>query len=170
MKISHPLIALIVVSLSIDLWAQENGSSNSLRDRKDFERWMSELSNWGRWGKEDQLGALNLLTPAMRQRALALAREGISVSLAREVEKEKAADNGSPFQHVMERAGTNNPGFSSADLFKVSYHGMVHTHIDSLCHMFHQGKMYNGFSQMEVTADGARKLSILNLKGGIMGL
>lgn len=129
---------------------------------------MVELSNWGRWGREDQLGALNLVTPAKRRQAIALVRDGVSVSLARNVEKEKAADNGSPFQHWMDRAGTNNPGFASSDTFKVSYHGMAHTHIDSLCHMWHQGKMYNGFSQAEVTAEGARKLGILNLKTGIL--
>lgn len=129
---------------------------------------MGELSNWGRWGTEDQLGALNLVTPAKRREALALAREGVSISLARTVEKERAVDNGSPFQHWMDRAGTNNPGFSSADTFKVSYHGMAHTHIDSLCHMFHGGKMYNGFSQTEVTGDGAKRLGIQNLKQGIL--
>jgi kynurenine formamidase len=114
------------------------------------------------------LGALNLVTPAKRRKALSLARAGISVSLARDVEKEKAADNGSPFIHLMDRAGTNNPGYSCADTFKVSYHGMAHTHIDSLCHMFHLGRMYNGFPQTEVTADGAGKLGILNLKQGIL--
>ncbi len=129
---------------------------------------MTELSNWGRWGKDDQLGALNLITPAKRKEALALVREGISVSLARDVEKEKATDNGSPFIHSMDRTGTNNPGFSCADTFKVSYHGMAHTHIDSLCHMFHEGKMYNGFSQTNVTAEGAQKLGVQNLKPGIL--
>lgn len=141
----------------------------SLRNRQDFERWMTELSNWGRWGKEDQLGALNLVTPTKRKEALALVRDGVSVSLARTVEKEKAVDNGSPFQHWMDRTGTNNPGFSSADTFKVSYHGMAHTHIDSLCHMFHAGRMYNGFQQTEVTSEGAQRLGIQNLKQGILG-
>ena len=27
------------------------------------DRWESELSNWGRWGKNDERGALNLITP-----------------------------------------------------------------------------------------------------------
>lgn len=148
--------------------AQTPAQSAGLRNRQDFERWMTELSNWGRWGTEDQLGTLNLVTPAKRKEALALVRDGVSISLARTVEKEKAVDNGSPFQHWMDRTGTNNPGFSSADTFKVSYHGMAHTHIDSLCHMFHAGKMYNGFSQTEVTSEGAQRLGIQNLKQGIL--
>jgi kynurenine formamidase len=68
----------------------------------------------------------------------------------------------------MDRAGTNNPGFSVADTYKVSYHGMAHTHIDSLCHMFVGGRMYNGFSQNEVLGDGAHKLGVQNLKGGLI--
>ena len=47
----------------------------------EFDRWMSEKSNWGRWGKDDQLGTLNLITDAKRKQALSLAKEGITVSL-----------------------------------------------------------------------------------------
>ncbi|MBN9692380.1 MAG: cyclase family protein [Verrucomicrobia bacterium] len=148
--------------------AEEVASTSVLRNRADFEVWMKELSNWGRWGPEDELGALNLVTPAKRQAAAALVREGVSVSCARLVEKEKAADNGAPFQHLMDRAGTNNPGYSSADTFRMSYHGLAHTHIDSLCHMFHQGRLYNGYPQSGITSEGAQRLGIANLKNGIV--
>ena len=67
----------------------------------DVDRWMTELSNWGRWGKDDQLGALNLITAAKRRQAAALVKEGYSVSLARDVEMEKALDNPSPFIQTM---------------------------------------------------------------------
>lgn len=148
--------------------APPTASRSDLRNRDDFGRWMTELSNWGRWGPADELGALNLVTPAKRLAALALVRDGVSVSLARDVEKVKAEDNGSPFQHLMDRAGTNNPGYSVADTFRVSYHGLAHTHLDSLCHMFHEGRMYNGYSQNEVLSDGAHRLGIQNLKNGIL--
>ena len=36
------------------------------------DRWMTELSNWGRWGKDDKIGALNLITPTKRKQAAAL--------------------------------------------------------------------------------------------------
>lgn len=49
------------------------------------QRWMTELSNWGRWGKDDQLGTLNLITPQKRQQALALASRGLVVSLEQPV-------------------------------------------------------------------------------------
>ena len=130
--------------------------------KTDIDRMMTELSNWGRWGKDDQLGAMNLITPAKRKQAALLVKEGVPVSLAHDVEKERAADNSNPFQHTMILAGQ-----FSLDSYSVSYHGYAHTHLDALCHVFYQGKMYNGFSQQEVTQKGAEKLSIRNLKEGI---
>jgi len=132
-----------------------------------IETWMKELSNWGRWGKQDELGALNLITPAKRRQAAALVRDGVSVSLARDAETEKAADNPSPFEHQMTSTGVNARGSYSLDRIGVSYHGWAHTHMDSLCHMFHEGLMYNGVPQTEVTAKGAQRLSIHNMKQGI---
>ena len=46
------------------------------------DQWMQELSNWGRWGADDQLGTVNLITPAKRREALALATTGEVVSLS----------------------------------------------------------------------------------------
>src|SRR3972149_3053387 len=50
--------------------AQRGGQSPGGRapvSKADVDRWMTELSNWGRWGPDDQLGALNLITPAKRR-------------------------------------------------------------------------------------------------------
>jgi kynurenine formamidase len=153
-------LAIGIVALHLTVFAQNSN--------QDFERLMREVSNWGRWGANDQLGALNLVTPTKRREALALVKEGVAVSLARDAEKVKAVDNGSPFLHSMDRTGTNNTSYSCADTYMVSYHGMAHTHIDSLCHFFHDGTMYNGFSQTNVIGSGALKLSIANLKQGVM--
>ena len=162
------LLCQLLAAFSCVLQAQESPAGTRPVSNEQFRKWMTELSNWGRWGRADQLGALNLVTPQKRKEALRLAREGVCVSLARDVETEKAVDNGSPFVHSMDRTGINNPGFSCADTFKVSYHGMAHTHIDSLCHMFFEGKMYNGFAQTNVTSEGALQLGIGNLKQGIV--
>jgi kynurenine formamidase len=134
--------------------------------KQDVEQWMKELSNWGRWGSSDELGAINLITPEKRRQAAALVRAGVSVSLARNAEKEKADDNPQPFLHEMTRSGLDQTEFS-LDRYSVSYHGYAHTHMDSLCHMFHDGKMFNGYAQTEVTPQGAGKLAILNFKSGI---
>jgi len=134
---------------------------------EDLDLWMEELSNWGRWGKEDQLGAINLITPAKRRQAAALVKEGVSISLARDPQTEKAIDNPRPYEHTMMiRTGSGDSG-SAMDSYSVSYHGFAHTHLDSLCHVFYQGKMYNGFSQQEVTDEGCGREDIHNLKEGI---
>jgi len=134
--------------------------------KADVDRLMTELSNWGRWGKDDQLGAINLITAAKRKQAVALVREGFSVSLAHDTEKEKSGDNPNPYEHTMVAVGL--AGQWSVDQFQILFHGYQHTHMDALCHMFWNGKMYNGFSQDEVTQKGAAKLAIQNLKQGII--
>jgi len=137
--------------------------------KADIEKWMTELSNWSRWGKADQMGTVNLITAAKKKQAAALVRDGITISLARTVETDRAVDNPSPFGHVMTSTGAQPlEGFYSMDTYTVSYHGYGHTHMDSLCHMFYQGHMYNGFSQSEVTRQGAQKLAVTNFKNGIV--
>ena len=62
----------------------------------DIQEWMSSLSNWGRWGEDDQLGALNLITPEKRKAAAALVRDGVSISLAHPLITETTPDNPNP--------------------------------------------------------------------------
>src|SRR3954467_10107096 len=66
-----------------------------------FDRWKQELANWGRWGKDDERGTLNLITPAKRKAAAALVRDGVPVSLARDADTVKSVDNSSPFERTM---------------------------------------------------------------------
>lgn len=135
--------------------------------KADVERQVEELSNWGRWGKDDQLGALNLITPEKRIQAAQLVKKGISVSLARDVEKEKTLDNPSPFKHEMILIGRGGNGPWATDVLSVDYHGFAHTHMDSLCHLFYKGKCYNGISRDKVGPQGAEALAIKNVKQGI---
>ena len=138
----------------------------------DIERMVEELSNWGRWGPDDQLGAANLITPEKRLAALALATEGITVSLAHRLLKDEADDVPLPFGHSMlgvpgeEAASAFFGGVS--DRYEISYHGYSHSHIDSLCHILHKGRMYNGFSQDTISEAGCSHASIVNLQGGIV--
>jgi hypothetical protein len=89
-------------------------------DKATVDRWMKELSNWGRWGKADQLGTVNLITPAKRKQAIGLVREGHSVSLARDADKQKAVDNPSPFTQSMGATGANPvAGQFSVDTYSV---------------------------------------------------
>lgn len=161
------ILTATAIAARINFTEAVRAQSRPRLTKADIDRMMTELSNWGRWGKDDQLGALNLITPAKRKQAALLVREGASVSLARETNKDREPDNPNPYEHTMNLTGANADGQWSVDTFSILFHGYQHTHLDALCHIFYQGKMYNGFSQKEVTAKGAEKLSISNLKEGI---
>ena len=104
----------------------------------DVERWKQELTNWGRWGQDDEIGTLNLITPDKRKQAAALVRDGISVSLARDAETEVAIENPRPYQVT--------PLGITADEIRIAYHGFMHTHLDFLNHNFiGDGVTYNGY-------------------------
>jgi kynurenine formamidase len=158
----------IAATLVLALCAIPSAQSRSDREvtKATVDRWMTELSNWGRWGKEDQRGTLNLVTRERSRRALTLAKDGVSVSLSHPYIEQKADDATSPFGHEMQGVDTGGPFVS--DRFTISYHGFAHSHMDSLCHMSHEGKMYNGFPRTEVTSDGCAKLAITNFAQGIV--
>ncbi len=131
-----------------------------------LEQWMSTLSNWGRWGKDDELGTLNLITPEKRRQAAALVTEGVSVSLAFDLAKEANTNNEYPLEHSL-RVHENDGGVFAEDTYTIRYHGFAHSHVDALCHIFHQGKMYNGFLRSAVKPSGAEQLGVQTMKQGI---
>jgi len=126
-----------------------------------YERWKTELSNWGRWGADDELGTLNLITPAKRVEAAGLVTAGVSVSLAAVADTVQAVDNPNPYGHEM-------LGISS-DRISVDYHGIAHSHLDALGHINDDGVFYNGYHPDPdvVVASGHPRESILNVKNGI---
>ena len=137
-------------------------------DKAVLDRWMQELSNWGRWGKDDQMGTVNLITPAKRKAAAALVKEGYSVSLSSDAETVKSADNEFPFGHEMIATGNDSNPMFGMDIYTTRYHGKVLTHLDALSHMFYQGKMYNGYSQQQVNRQGAQQLAVTAYKNGLI--
>ena len=141
-------------------------------NQADIERLMEELSNWGRWGPDDQLGAANLITPAKRVEAISTVTEGITVSLEHRLLTEEAPDVPLPFQRRMLGVpdSTDEPAFFGgvSDHYSISYHGYSHSHIDSLCHILYKGRMYNGVAQDTITEAGCANNSIANLQGGIV--
>ena len=65
--------------------------------------------------------------------------------------------------------GLDRPGPFRSDRYTFAYHGYAHSHMDSLCHMMYEGRMYNGFVRDdEVTEAGCAKLAIINFKQGIV--
>jgi kynurenine formamidase len=131
-----------------------------------------KVKNWGRWGSEDQRGALNLITAEKRAAAAALVRSGETVSCARELPVAPSPENPTPALHFMARAGDacaieGTGGLEACmDFVGVAFHGMAVSHIDALCHVLVEGRMYNGRPASAVKSTGAEAGSILAAAGG----
>lgn len=133
---------------------------------------MSE-SNWGRWGSEDQRGALNTIDNGKVVEAAKLVRQGRIYNLAIDLDQETTpfSRRRAPVLHLMsiDPAGAKRQvvdGFDYADDFIVMP-VQSGTHVDALCHIWEEGKLYNGFSSDEVTTFGAERLGVEQL-GGIV--
>ncbi len=134
--------------------------------RAEFDVWMEKISNWGRWGPNDELGTLNLITPAKRKAAAALVREGVTVSLAHDLDTVADELNVNPFRHTV-TIGTFSGHDVAGDIYSVQYHGFAHSHVDGLPHFAHKGKLYNGVGFDTIKPTGATRLGIHNAKNGI---
>ena len=158
------LSVLLLLLTAPCLPAKYPAQSNHQVTKADIDRWMTEFSNWGRWGQDDQLGTLNLITPAKRRQAAALVKEGYSISMAHNVLTQKALDNENPFSHTM----LPPAGVFHMDNYSVSFHGMGQTHLDALCHVSYQDKLFGGVSLDQITSDGCQKDSVIVIKTGIL--
>ena len=141
--------------------------------------YFESCSNWGRWGNDDEVGTLNFITPERRRRAAGLVRDGRTVSCARLIPTSTSEEDfPSPPLHFMTSSGdrwtdkaTPPDSLQSAgDFIGLAFHGFAVTHVDSLCHIFRDGRMYNGHPASEVsTASGAAIQSIDVARDGIVG-
>ena len=148
-----------------------------LKDRKpttieEYNDYKVRYNNWGRWGKDDQLGTLNHIDGKAIQHAVGLVREGRSVSCANPIATGDVIPderrNPRPADHIM-TVGTA----SSGDYIGVSFHGYVNTHIDALCHIFsgdvtEGGRLYNDRDPGLITDRGALTNSVENWRDGIV--
>lgn len=146
---------------------------NSELTEEQVQEFFTSLSNWGKWGDADQLGALNYITPEKRAQAAGLVREGLTVSMSLPLATEPGPDNPTPVMHLMMQTGAKAESSAapipySADYFAIAPHGLANTHLDALCHVFHQGKMYNGYPAEDVTVKGAQNGAIDKLKDGVV--
>lgn len=152
--------ALVICAVAVTVG--QAPASRSPLNATEFDQLFQQVKNWGRWGADDQLGSVNLITPAKRKQALSLAKTGETVSLAHNPITDKAEDNSNPWEHTM------LPGFN-LDRYAVSYHGYAHSHMDALCHMLYKDQTYNGYARAAVnTEKGCTKLGIDNLKSGLI--
>ena len=132
--------------------------------------YMDSLSNWGRWGPEDQMGTLNLITPEKRKQAAQLVQDGVSISCSRPITTEIAPDVAHQVLRYMINSGegvsADPPEGTAQRPYTAEFIGMVFhsqniTHIDSLAHFSWRGMMYNGRPANLVTSmEGAQVHSI----------
>ncbi|MGE0821627.1 MAG: cyclase family protein [Candidatus Binatia bacterium] len=106
----------------------------------EVEKYFERLNNWGRWGTDDQRGTLNLITPEKRAATVASARSGRVVSLSRDLTPQPTLD-----YHMLCPIRRGNSK-AAVDYVGLVYHGVTVTHMDALCHVEYQGKLYNGRS------------------------
>ncbi|MGE3194616.1 MAG: cyclase family protein [Microbacteriaceae bacterium] len=132
------------------------------------------LSNWGRWGDDDALGTLNLITPERRAAAAQLVRTGVSVPLGLPFDKDGPqvveGTRRNPI-HLMTRLGDREPapgGFVYLD-DAVFLHTQCATQIDALSHVSYDGLLYNGHPVESVTRAGATVLGVETFRAGIQG-
>ena len=168
--LSLTVLLVIVLAASVS-FPTAHGQSNrnaTLTTEADYQRALKELSNWGRWGADDEIGAANLITTAKRKQALALAKEARPISLAHDVAQEKAADT----PNILERTIVAVSPTGSTDRYQYSgtYHGVAHSHLDALdCHMMVDGKGYNGRPMEDIAATGGCPKGNINaLKDGVV--
>ncbi len=139
----------------------------------ELDRYAASAANWGRWGDEDQLGTLNLLTPERRRAAAALVRTGSCVSLGRRIGGPPQPDDPQPPLQLMKGSGEAAPargGSHASDWIGLAPHGFAVTHVDAFSHQFLDGAMYNGQPANRVTTrTGAGAGSIEAFAGGIVG-
>ena len=143
-------------------------------------RWMDELCNWDRWGDDDLLGTLNHLTPEKRVSAAGLVREGRSVSCSWDIRTGRQPGATAESQRYMLSTGLGLDDEGRKGLFDggraggaqefigMVFHGLDVTHLDSLAHLFWDGKMYGGAPASLVSdRQGALKHDVLSVSDGI---
>ncbi len=141
----------------------------------DLDTMYRSLSNWGRWGPDDQRGTLNFITPERRRAAAAYVRRGVAVSLAHDLATTASPENPSPVHHHMLAAGDARDsngieGYEAArDYCGLDVHGLSTTHVDALSHMFVDGQMFGGRPASDVRSDGARANTVMSMADGVVG-
>ena len=166
-RISRALIATVLLSTLAGTGLRSQIERRAMTSETDFRQAMDELSNWGRWGTDDELGAANFITPQKRKDAASLVAEGRSVSLAHDIIQEETLEG--PWYLDRQVMNVSDTGAADRYQYTGTYHGVIHSHLDSVdCHVMFEGKGYNGVTAAEVeAADGCPRGSIHALRDGV---
>src|ERR1700752_1348674 len=142
-----------------------------------FEAYLTSLSNWGRWGDDDRIGTLNLITDEVRVAAASIIRTGRAVSLSRPIDAldpdplDSGFAQGQRFMtlnEVADHLGREMRDEAVTEYVGIGAHGS-NTHIDGLAHYSWDGKNYNGFAKSDTNSlHGARSLSMDQAEHGFI--
>lgn len=148
-----------------------------LRNERAAHDKLLRMSNWGRWGEDDERGALNLITPECILKAARLIKRGVMYPLGNEIRERNAPSlegsppslhlmqiSGSDFAAGQRRAGEGEDIGWAGDFLFTGIH-TVTTHIDGLCHRWRGHELFNGFPEGLVKSFGAIRLGIENVGG-----
>ena len=137
-----------------------------------FHQLAKKVNNWGRWGPDDEIGTVNLITPEVRRRAAACARTGRAFSLALPLSEAEGIQTGvlpgriNPVRAMVQLNTplTGDPAeFCSSDDMVVM--GLqAATHWDGLGHVSYEGRLYNGNDASSVTVFGASVCGIHKIR------
>lgn len=120
-------------------------------------QFLDERPNHGRWGEDDQVGAINLITDEKVVEAASLVQSGHRVSLARGLPTKPARNNPRPAHHyMMQWIRESDPRAGSVtDYYGMAYHGQTYTHLDALCHQWDKDGMWGRRNPQEyIDLDG----------------
>jgi kynurenine formamidase len=171
MKVRMLATAAIAIVIALMVWALHGRTAaagrKTMTTEEEFHQAMKDLSNWGRWGPDDVLGAANFITNAKRKQAATLVKEGISVSMEHPIFQEDVIDGSGHLERTV--VSLRPTGTSDKYAFTGSYHGSIVSHLDAInCHMLEDGKGYNGRPWEDVqAANGCPKGDISALKDGV---
>ena len=127
----------------------------------------AQLSNWGRWGSDDQRGTLNLIDADAVRRGAAAVRRGVSFSLAIPFDEDGPQTGVIPGRTNPERemlmvnapfTGDIADFCTSDDTVRMGVQAA--THWDALSHVGYEGKLYNDVPFSAITDAGASKLGV----------
>ena len=151
----------------------------------EFRELSRRLSNWGRWGKEDQLGTLNHIGAGEVRRAAREVKIGRVFSMAIPLDS-KGPQRGAAGRFNPMLLMTRDGSDAMTGAYSLDWLGGAEketrstdeviimptqggTHWDSLAHIIHRDVMYNGWKASEVSSTGAKKNGIVNSREKIVG-
>ncbi|MDX3532442.1 cyclase family protein [Streptomyces sp. ID05-39B] len=123
------------------------------------------VNNWGRWGADDEIGTLNLITDEVVRRAVTEVRTGLRVPLALPLREDGVQTGMIPGRvnplHTMVQINQEifGPGTVACSDDAVTMGLQAATHWDALPHVSHSGRIYNGRPAGTVTAHGGAEFS-----------